>query len=66
MIEGALWRKWVFFYLPMGLFLLFLLFPACLNLLPWPSTVHGAPFTVHVQFTRTIPADSRAAGTRRR
>src|SRR6267154_1433130 len=27
MIEGARWRKWVFFYVPMGLFLLFLLFP---------------------------------------
>src|SRR4051794_19894680 len=27
MIEGAYWRKWVFFYIPMGLFLLFLLFP---------------------------------------
>src|ERR1700752_3015455 len=27
MIEGAWWRKWMFFYLPMGLFLLFLLFP---------------------------------------
>jgi multiple sugar transport system permease protein len=27
MIEGALWRKWVFFYVPMALFLLFLLFP---------------------------------------
>ena len=27
MIEGALWRKWVFFYLPMALFLIFLLFP---------------------------------------
>src|SRR5439155_414692 len=27
MIEGAIWRKWVFFYVPMGLFLLFLLFP---------------------------------------
>ena len=24
MIEGALWRKWVFFYLPMAFFLLFL------------------------------------------
>ena len=27
MIEGALWRKWVFFYAPMALFLIFLLFP---------------------------------------
>src|SRR5436309_14737875 len=27
MIEGALWRKWVFFYAPMALFLVFLLFP---------------------------------------
>jgi ABC-type glycerol-3-phosphate transport system permease component len=27
MIEGASWRKWVFFYIPMALFLLFLLFP---------------------------------------
>jgi multiple sugar transport system permease protein len=27
MIEGAGWRKWVFFYVPMALFLLFLLFP---------------------------------------
>src|SRR5437016_8759964 len=27
MIEGAIWRKWVFFYVPMALFLLFLLFP---------------------------------------
>ena len=27
MIEGALWRRWVFFYIPMALFLLFLLFP---------------------------------------
>src|ERR1700730_8132259 len=27
MIEGAIWRKWVFFYAPMALFLLFLLFP---------------------------------------
>jgi multiple sugar transport system permease protein len=27
MIEGAVWRKWVFFYAPMALFLLFLLFP---------------------------------------
>jgi multiple sugar transport system permease protein len=27
MIEGAKWRRWVFFYLPMAFFLLFLLFP---------------------------------------
>ena len=27
MIEGAAWRKWVFFYTPMALFLIFLLFP---------------------------------------
>ena len=27
MIEGAIWRKWVFFYVPMAMFLLFLLFP---------------------------------------
>src|SRR5215212_1097909 len=27
MIEGALWRRWVFFYIPMTLFLVFLLFP---------------------------------------
>ena len=27
MIEGALWRKWAFFYIPMALFLVFLLFP---------------------------------------
>src|ERR1700693_3594406 len=27
MIEGARWRTWVFFYVPMALFLLFLLFP---------------------------------------
>ena len=27
MIEGAKWRTWVFFYLPMAFFLLFLLFP---------------------------------------
>ena len=27
MIEGARWRKWVFFNAPMALFLLFLLFP---------------------------------------
>ena len=27
MIEGAKWRRWVFFYIPMALFLLFLLFP---------------------------------------
>src|SRR5438045_9272155 len=27
MIEGALWRKWVFFYIPLVLFLIFLLFP---------------------------------------
>jgi multiple sugar transport system permease protein len=27
MIEGALWRRWVFFYIPMALFLIFLLFP---------------------------------------
>ncbi len=27
MVEGALWRKWVFFYLPLGLFVLWLLFP---------------------------------------
>ena len=27
MIEGAIWRKWVFFYVPMALFLIFLLFP---------------------------------------
>src|SRR6476646_675467 len=27
MIEGAIWRKWIFFYVPMALFLLFLLFP---------------------------------------
>ena len=27
MIEGAIWRRWVFFYIPMGFFLLFLLFP---------------------------------------
>ena len=27
MIEGARWRTWVFFYAPMALFLIFLLFP---------------------------------------
>ena len=27
MIEGAKWRRWVYFYIPMALFLLFLLFP---------------------------------------
>jgi len=27
MIEGALWRKWIFFYIPLTLFLVFLLFP---------------------------------------
>ena len=27
MIEGARWRTWVFFYIPMALFLVFLLFP---------------------------------------
>ena len=27
MIEGARWRRWVFFYVPMTLFLVFLLFP---------------------------------------
>ena len=27
MIEGALWRRWVFFYLPLTLFIVFLLFP---------------------------------------
>jgi multiple sugar transport system permease protein len=27
MIEGARWRTWVFFYVPMALFLVFLLFP---------------------------------------
>jgi multiple sugar transport system permease protein len=27
MIEGAIWRKWVFFYLPLTGFLIFLLFP---------------------------------------
>ena len=26
MIEGARWRRWVYFYLPMTFFLLFLLF----------------------------------------
>jgi multiple sugar transport system permease protein len=27
MIEGAKWRRWVYFYIPMALFLVFLLFP---------------------------------------
>ena len=27
MIEGAAWRRWVFFRIPLGFFLLFLLFP---------------------------------------
>jgi multiple sugar transport system permease protein len=27
MIEGAKWRRWVYFYVPMALFLVFLLFP---------------------------------------
>jgi multiple sugar transport system permease protein len=27
MIEGAKWRKWVYFYIPMAFFLFFLLFP---------------------------------------
>ena len=27
MIEGAIWRRWVFFRLPMAIFLIFLLFP---------------------------------------
>ncbi len=27
MIEGAIWRRWVFFYIPLALFLIFLLFP---------------------------------------
>ena len=27
MIEGASWRRWVYFYLPMALFMIFLLFP---------------------------------------
>src|SRR4029078_3838754 len=27
MIEGAIWRRWVFFYIPLTIFLIFLLFP---------------------------------------
>jgi len=27
MIEGAIWRRWVYFYLPLALFIVFLLFP---------------------------------------
>ncbi|MEK7877028.1 MAG: hypothetical protein AAB325_12650, partial [Pseudomonadota bacterium] len=27
MIEGARWKKWLWFYLPMGMFILALLFP---------------------------------------
>src|SRR5882672_250551 len=27
MIEGAVWRKWVYFYIPLSLFIIFLLFP---------------------------------------
>ena len=27
MIEGAKWRRWVFFYLPMAFFLVFFIFP---------------------------------------
>jgi len=27
MIEGALWRRWVSFYIPLGIFVVFLLFP---------------------------------------
>ncbi|HLH92984.1 MAG TPA: carbohydrate ABC transporter permease [Xanthobacteraceae bacterium] len=27
MIEGAKWRRWVFFYIPLGIFILWLLFP---------------------------------------
>ncbi len=27
MIEGAIWRRWVFFRIPMAIFLVFLLFP---------------------------------------
>ena len=28
MIEGAIWRRWVFFYIPLAFFLIFLLFPS--------------------------------------
>ena len=27
MIEGAKWRRWVFFYIPLGVFVFVLLFP---------------------------------------
>ena len=27
MIEGAKWRRWVFFYIPLGVFVFWLLFP---------------------------------------
>ena len=27
MIEGAKWRRWVYFYIPLGAFVLWLLFP---------------------------------------
>ena len=32
MIEGAIWRRWVFFYFPLTAFIVALLFPSLLSI----------------------------------
>jgi multiple sugar transport system permease protein len=58
MIEGALWRRWVFFYIPLSLFIIFLLFPFYWMIIttirpdgelyrPWSSPTYNPFWTMH-------------------
>jgi multiple sugar transport system permease protein len=61
MIEGARWKKWLWFYLPMGLFILVLLFPFYWMLVttvrpdgemyrPWNHPLYSPFWTTHPTF----------------
>ena len=71
MIEGAKWKKWLWFYLPMGMFILALLFPFYWMLVttvrpdselyrPWNHPLY-MPFWT----TQTTSSTSRTCSTRR-
>src|SRR5215468_8387365 len=62
MIEGAKWKRWVFFYLPMTVFLLFLLFPFYWMIIttvrpdgelyrPWNAVNYNPFWTMHPTWT---------------
>src|SRR2546428_13046173 len=61
MIEGAKWKRWLYFYLPMGMFLLGLLFPFYWMLVttarpdgelyrPWKHPLYTPFWTAHPTF----------------